>query len=624
MGAYEERTLDRLRTIRAEVIDPTIAANHGRLVKTTGDGLLIEFASVIDAVRCASEVQRLMASYNSGLPALERIEFRIGINVGEIIIAEDGDIFGDGVNVAARLEALAGPGGICVSARVQEDAAGRLDVGFEDMGEQNLKNIARPVRTYRVLPGATARGQTSPEEDASALALPDKPSIAVLAFTNMSNDAEQEFFADGIAEDIITELSRSRSLFVIARNSSFTYKGKPAAIRDVGRELGVRYVLEGSVRNARNRVRVTAQLIEATTGGHVWAERYDRELADIFAVQDEITNSVSAAIQPAMERSERERVVRKSADSLDAWESYHRGMWHLSKVEATETEKARLFFQRSIELDRQFARAVAALALTYLSEITLFRPHLRAVNLPLALENSLRAVTIDATDATGHAALARALWMSGRHAESLATAEIAVSLEPNSAAAHGALGGARVWGGFPGKAIEPLQTAMRLSPFDPLHSAVAALHGAGALLEPGLCCGDRRRQPDPPVVSGLPPALQHPDGGTRADRPDRGRQRGDDRRACAVRRRLPDAHGIAPGRSARTAPRRPRAFAGRFSQGQPGLAPQQRSLCIGYRAGPPRSGECIPLAGDMVSGISSVSAARAIDAITAAARNAAG
>jgi adenylate cyclase len=468
MGAYEERTLDRLITIRAAVIDPTIAANHGRLVKTTGDGLLIEFASVIEAVRCASEVQRLMASYNSGLPALERIEFRIGINVGEIIIAEDGDIFGDGVNIAARLEALAGAGGICVSARVQEDAAGRLDVEFEDMGEQSLKNIARPVRTYRVLPGAPARGMTSSAENTSALALPDKPSIAVLAFTNMSNDAEQEFFADGIAEDIITELSRSRSLFVIARNSSFTYKGKPVPIRDVGRELGVRYVLEGSVRNARNRVRVTAQLIEATTGGHVWAERYDRDLADIFAVQDEITNSVSAAIQPALERSERERVVRKPADSLDAWESYHRGMWHFSKVEPTENERARSFFQRSIELDRQFARAVAALALTYLSEITLFRPQLRPVNLPLALEHSVRAVTIDATDATGHAALARALWMSGRHAESLATAEIAVSLEPNSAAAHGALGGARVWGGFPRRAIEPLQTAMRLSPFDPL------------------------------------------------------------------------------------------------------------------------------------------------------------
>jgi adenylate cyclase len=469
IGAYEEATLHRLSSVRTKVIDPTVAANHGRLIRTRGDGLLIEFASVIDAVRCASEVQRLLAAFNVGLPAAERIDYRIGINLGEIVVGDDGDIFGDGVNIAARLEALADPGGICISARVHEDVAARLDLGFEDMGEQSLKNIARPVRTYRMLPPATeGSGAPLPLDDASAFALPDKPSIAVLAFTNMSNDTEQEFFADGIAEDIITELSKSRSLFVIARNSSFTYKGRPVAIREVGRELGVRYVLEGSVRNVRNRVRVTAQLIEATTGGHVWAERYDRELADIFAVQDEITASVSAAIQPALERSERERAVRMPADSLDAWESYHRGMWHFSKVDAAENEKARSFFRRAIELDPQFARAVAALALTYLNEITLFRPHLRAVSLPLALDHSVRAVTIDPTDAAGHAALARALWMSGRHAESLAKANIAVSLDPNSAAARAALGGARLWSGLPRDAIEPLQTAMRLSPFDPL------------------------------------------------------------------------------------------------------------------------------------------------------------
>jgi adenylate cyclase len=469
IGAYEEATLERFRHVRTTVVDPTVAAGHGRLVRTRGDGLLIEFASVIDAVRCANEIQRLMASFNDDLPEPERIQYRIGINLGEIVVGEDGDIFGDGVNIAARLEALSDPGGICVSARVHEDVVTRLDLVFEDMGEQILKNIARPVRTYRVLPYATAgSGATLPSVDTPALALPDKPSIAVLAFTNMSNDTEQEFFADGIAEDIITELSRSRSLFVIARNSSFTYKGKPASIRDIGHELGVRYVLEGSVRNARNRVRVTAQLIEATTGGHVWAERYDRELADIFAVQDEITSSVSAAIQPALERSERERAVRMPADGLDAWESYHRGMWHFSKVDTAENETARSFFRRAIELDPQFARAVAALALTYLNEITLFRPHLRAVNLPLALDHSVRAVTIDPTDAAGHAALARALWMSGRHAESLAKANIAVSLDPNSAAARAALGGARLWGGLPRDAIEPLQTAIRLSPFDPL------------------------------------------------------------------------------------------------------------------------------------------------------------
>jgi adenylate cyclase len=289
-----------------------------------------------------------------------------------------------------------------------------------------------------------------------------------LAFTNMSGDAEQEYFADGISEDIITVLSKSKSLFVIARNSSFTYKGKAVAVQDIGRELGVRYVLEGSVRKAGSRVRVTAQLIEATTGGHLWAERYDRDLADIFAVQDEITARVSAAIQPALERSERERVARKPPDSLDAWESYHRGMWHFANVDAAENEKARGFFQRAIDLDPRFAPAEAALALTYLNEITLFRPNAREANIPHALDHAGRVVKFDATDATAHAAMARALWMSGRHAESLAEADLAVSLDPNSAAAHGAQGGARLWGGRPRDAIEPLGTAMRLSPFDPL------------------------------------------------------------------------------------------------------------------------------------------------------------
>jgi adenylate cyclase len=302
-----------------------------------------------------------------------------------------------------------------------------------------------------------------------ALPLPDKPSIAVLAFTNMTDEIEQEYFADGIAEDIITALSKSRALFVIARNSTFTYKGRNVAVKDIARELGVRDVLEGSVRKSGNRVRVTAQLIEATTGRHLWAERYDRELADIFAVQDEITTNVSVAIQPALERSERERAVRKPPESLDAWESYHRGMWHFAKVKAGENKTARDFFQRSIELDPQFAPAAAALALTYLNEITLFfRPGIREINLPVALDYAAQAVTIDMTDVTGHAALARALWVSGRHAESLTEAKIAVGLDPNSAAAYGALGGARLWGGFPRDAVEPLQTAMRLSPFDPL------------------------------------------------------------------------------------------------------------------------------------------------------------
>jgi len=463
IGADEEGTLSRLKALRAKVIDPKIAEHHGRIVKTTGDGLLVEFASVVDALRCAAEIQAAMAESNAPLAVDKRIDLRIGINVGDIVV-EDGDIFGDGVNVAARLEGLAEPGGICVSARVREDAAGRLDLGFEDMGDQAVKNIARPVRTYRVI---TSAQPTSPQLSTGP-PLPDRPSIAVLPFQNMSGDPEQEYFADGIAEDVITLLSKLRALFVIARNSTFTYKGLAVDIKTVGRELGVRYVLEGSVRKAGNRVRVTGQLIEAATGGHLWAERYDRDLTDIFAVQDEITASVSAAIFPTMERSERERAARKPTDSLDAWESYYRGMWHFAKFEAEENERARSFFQRAINLDPQFAPAAAAFALTYLNEITLFRPDRREANLPLALDHSTRAVNIDATDATGHSALARCLWMSGRHAESLAQAQIAVHCDPNSAAAHGGLGGACLWGGFPREAIEPIQTAMRLSPFDPL------------------------------------------------------------------------------------------------------------------------------------------------------------
>ncbi len=274
----------------------------------------------------------------------------------------------------------------------------------------------------------------------------------------------KSFFADGIAEDITTVLSKSRSLFVIARNSSLTYKGKAVAVQ----ELGVRYVLEGSVRKVGARVRVTAQLVEATTGGHLWAERYDRDLADIFSVQDEITTRVSEAIQPALERSERERAARKPPDSLDAWESYHREMWHLANVDAAENQKARNFLRRATDLDPRFSPAEAALAVTYLNEITLFQPNARAANIPQALDHAGRAIRIDATDATTHAALARALWMSGRHAESVAEANLAVSLDPNSAAAYGAQGGARLWGGQPSEVIDPLQTAMRLSPFDPL------------------------------------------------------------------------------------------------------------------------------------------------------------
>jgi adenylate cyclase len=304
IGADEERTLNRLRSIRADVIDPKISDNRGRIVKTTGDGLLVEFSSVVDALRCASEIQSALAEGNAGIFAEKRIEFRMGINVGDIVV-ENGDIFGDGVNVAARLEGLADPGGICVSARVQEDVAGKLDLTFEDLGEQSLKNIARPVRVYRVRPTTIGRTQTSsPAEIAPVFTLPDKPSIAVLPFQNLSGDPEQEYFADGMVEEIITALSRIRWLFVIARNSSFTYKGQSVDVKQVGRELGVRYVLEGSVRKAGHRVRITGQLIDAITGTHLWADRFDGSLEDVFELQDKVALSVAGVIEPALQDAE--------------------------------------------------------------------------------------------------------------------------------------------------------------------------------------------------------------------------------------------------------------------------------------------------------------------------------
>src|SRR5271163_3282003 len=357
IGADEEGTLARLKAHRREVIDPKIAEHKGRIVKTTGDGLLVEFASVVDALRCATEMQTAMAERNATMPAESRIEFRIGIHQGDIVV-EDGDIFGDGVNIAARLEALAEPGGICVSARVQEDVAGKLDLAFEDIGEQELKNIARPVHVFRV----TAKGVAQPNEQPLALPLPDKPSVAVLPFTNMSSDPEQEFFADGIAEDIITALSRYPSLFVIARNSCFTYKGRAVDVKQVGRELGVRYVLEGGLRKAGNRIRVTAQLVEAETGKHVWAERYDRDLADIFPLQDEITEAVTVAVAPAIADAELHRAMRKPPGSLDAWAAYQRGLWHVSKYTPDDNALAQRFFQQAIDLDPTFSGAYGGLA----------------------------------------------------------------------------------------------------------------------------------------------------------------------------------------------------------------------------------------------------------------------
>jgi adenylate cyclase len=462
IGTDEDGTLQALKAIRDELIDPTLAAHNGRLVKTTGDGLLVEFSSVVDALRCATEIQAGMAEREVSAPTDKRIEYRIGIHQGDIVV-EDGDLFGDGVNVAARLEALAEPGGICVSARVQEDAVGKLDLAFEDLGEQALKNIARPVRVHRVATRAvSATAQVTP-----AIALPDKPSVAVLPFTNMSADPDQEFIADGIAEDVITALSRYPSLFVIARNSSFTYKGRAVDVKAVGRELGVRYVLEGSLRKAGNRIRVTAQLVEAETGNHVWAERYDRDLADIFAVQDEITEAVTVSIAPAIAQAEQQRAIRKPPESLDAWAAYQRGLWHISKANADDNEVAQAFFQSAIDLDDNFSGGYVGLALTRIHSAITFATCGLAEVQPLAESLAMRAVALDAANAEARICRSVTLSLRGDLAGALSEADRAVALCPNLASAHARRGTELIWSGEPKKGIAALEIALRLDPRSP-------------------------------------------------------------------------------------------------------------------------------------------------------------
>jgi TolB-like protein/class 3 adenylate cyclase len=492
IGEDEEGTLDRLRSIRVELIDPRIAEHRGRIVKTTGDGLLVEFASVVDALRCASEWQRAMANRNAGVPPAQRIQFRIGINVGDIVV-EDGDIFGDGVNVAARLEALADPGGICVSARVQEDAAGRLDLAFEDLGEQSLKNIARPVRVYRVVaksphpnpppqagegvPRAGSRTYPPPQagegrvgaNEPAALALPDKPSIAVLPFQNMSGDPEQEYFADGMVEEIITALSRIRWLFVIARNSSFTYKGQAVDVKEIGRDLGVRYVLEGSVRKAGTRVRITGQLIDANTGNHIWADRFDGTLDDIFDLQDRVASSVAGVIEPRLRQSEIERTARKPPGSLDVYDLYLRALALRNRHTDESVREAIALSKQALAIDPTYAPAAALVGWSLIHQVS----HGRS---PISRAEAAEAVTLarhalengkDDTDSLWMAAFT-VFAFAGEVAIATAAVDRALTLNPNSAHALMARGYLFTPRGDSDKAIDAFERAMRLSPLDPL------------------------------------------------------------------------------------------------------------------------------------------------------------
>ena len=351
MASDEEGTLRQLKAYRKELVDTKITEHRGRIVKTTGDGALVEFVSVVDAVRCAVDIQRGMAERNTNVPADKRIQFRIGINVGDIIIDGD-DIFGDGVNVAARLEALADPGGIMVSSVVHDQVRDKLSFGFEDMGEQTVKNIARPIGVHRV-----SLAENVPPIALKSAITADRPSIAVLPFVNMSGDPEQEYFADGISEDVITGLSKLRWFFVIARNSSFTYKSKAVDVKRIARELSVRYVLEGSVRKGGNRVRITAQLIDAATGNHIWADRYDGELTDVFALQDEITRRVVAAIEPKLLEAEAMRSQSRSAENLGAWDMVmqaNSSFWRLTK---TDGEAAIAMLKQAVEQYPAYAPA---------------------------------------------------------------------------------------------------------------------------------------------------------------------------------------------------------------------------------------------------------------------------
>src|SRR6266481_4366474 len=465
MGLDEEGTLARLKAVRKALVDPTIAAHRGRIVKTTGDGMLVEFASAVDAVRCAIEVQHGIAGQSAaGLPHT-RIEFRIGIHVGDIII-DDNDIFGDGVNIAARLEGMAEPGGVCISDDTYRQIRDRVDAAFDDKGETALKNIARPVRVFAL--ADAEQPATKVIEPVPPLALPDKPSIAVLPFQNMSGDPEQEYFADGMVEDIITELSRIRWLFVIARNSTFTYKGQAVDVKRVARELGVRYVLEGSVRKGGNRVRITAQLIDAATGSHIWAERYDRDLNDIFAVQDEITASVAGVIEPALAEAEQQRVLRKPPERLDAWEAYQRGLWHFNKYGPEENQTAQVFFRQAIALDPNFAPGHYGNALALQWEIWHFSTRPFSEVQGTAREEAQVAVSLDDKDAMAHAVLAHMMMWGGEWEAAIAEARTAVALNPNSAFVIGMLGCVLGFGGYREEALERLQQAMRASPHDPL------------------------------------------------------------------------------------------------------------------------------------------------------------
>ncbi len=470
MGQDELGTLSRLKGHRRELVDGAVAAHQGRIVKTTGDGMLIEFPSVTDALLCAAHIQRGMPARNADLPEERRIAFRVGINIGDLIIEND-DIFGNGVNVAARLESIAPPGGICISGAVYEEVRDRIALSYEDAGEIVLKNIARPVRVYRVglvdavPPKAEPEGNRLPV----AVPLPDKPSLAVLPFQNMSGEAESEYFADGMVEDVITALSRIDWLFVIARNSTFTYKGRAVDIKQVGRELGVRYVLEGSVRKAAGRVRISAQLIDAADGAHIWADRFDGNLDDVFELQDRIAESVAGAIEPKLRLAEIARSRRKPTDRMDAYDCFLQALANFHLMQREPNREAVRLLERAIAIDPNYTAAHALAALCYAFRKGQAWMDDRAAESAEGLRMARIALAAGYDDATtlymGSLALA---YLGGENETAAGLIDRALKLNPNLGAAWNLSGWIRVYLGDAATAIEHFGRAARLSPLDPI------------------------------------------------------------------------------------------------------------------------------------------------------------
>lgn len=465
MERDEEGTYSRIGNLRREVIEPRLSEHQGRLIKTTGDGFLAEFASPIAALRCALAIQ------GDQLDDANALRLRIGLNLGDVIIEQGGDVYGEGVNVAARLEGLADPGGILISGKIHSEVEGKVTADFEDRGEQQVKNITRPVRIYAVRSATAPIGSASTIaaiDNSRPLALPDKPSIAVLPFQNMSGDPEQEYFADGMVEDIITALSHFRNLFVIARNSSFTYKGRAVDIKLVGRELGVRYVLEGSVRKAANRVRITGQLIDALTGAHIWADRSDSDLEDVFDLQDRITSSVVGAIAPKLEQAEIERAKRKPTDSLDAYDCYLRGMAGFYQGTKEGLSEALRFYQKAVEIDPHFASAYGMAAWCNAQRQANGWMLDEQQEIPETARLARRAVELGKDDAVALSGGGFALVYACGDRDGTSFVERALALNPNLASAWYVSGRLKVLVGEPKAAIEHLARAMRLSPIDPL------------------------------------------------------------------------------------------------------------------------------------------------------------